>query len=260
VETSAPSARPALASIPRAGDVVHVSVDGAERATAAYDGRPAFDDDCSPEGASVSGSLPPGASLEVRQADFVDGDGTAGSVTAAGDRFTATFPRRLRGAPVQVTANATVPRTDGGTAGVHVRHWTAISCQDGTGPQKTVHLAITGGKPLRAVHVDRRGRFVLARRTRCPQELPRCRVGVGVQAALPGGRSGKVLGGLAYTVRGGSNARVHGRLRPAALAGLRRKGARRVAFSVVIRPPKQMPKGIHATGLHAGYDGRLIAP
>jgi hypothetical protein len=257
VATSQPSARPALAEIPQPGDVVHIAVNGAERGAVSYDGRPSFDGDCSPAGASVSGPLPAGVAVEVRRAESVGAQGEAGSVTTAGERFTAAFSGPLGGTPVQVTGNGAAPAADGGTIGVHVRNWTAISCAEGAGPQKLVHLDISGHKSLRAVRVDRHGRFVLPRRASCPAELPSCRMLVDVHALRPDGDAGRRIARLRYVVAGGTNARVHGRLGAAASAALHRRGHRRVEFSIVIRPPVQIPPGIDAIGVHAGYFGTL---
>ena len=108
--------------------------------------------------------------------------------------------------------------------------------------------------------VGRRGRYELTTRLRCAPELPTCRVTSGAIAIKRNGDLGRSLGTIQYSVPGGTNRRMHGRLKPRALAALRRTGRRRVQFLIVMRPPETLPVGIGATGLHGGYPGTLLAP
>ena len=251
-------ARPVITGVvPQAGDRVHVIADGVERAVIDYDGLPSVDGDCSPEGATVTGALTPGASLEAERPTA--GAPDKATVSSAGGRYTATFPRALRGSAILLNSHTTALALDGSPVGVHVLRSTGVSCARGAGPLTQVKLGISRDK-LRKVPVDRRSRYELTTRLRCPPELPTCRVTSGALAIKRNGDIGRSLGTMTYSVPGGTNRRMHGKLKPRALAALRRTGRRRVQFLIVIRPPAKLPEGIGATGLHGGYPGVLHAP
>jgi hypothetical protein len=236
--------------MPQPGDLLHVAVDGADRAVIPFDGRPTIDGGCSPQGDTVTGAVTPGATLVLQQAS---------TVTIDGDRYTATFPRPLRGSGIMVTGHSTAPALDGSPVAVQVRRTTSVSCALGTEPLKNVKLGISRDK-LRRVPVDRRGRFELTTRLRCPPELPTCRVTSGAVTLKRNGDLGRSLGIITYSVPGGTNRRMRGQLKPRALAALRRSGQQSVQFVIVIRPPATLPRGIGARGLHGGYPGVLLAP